>query len=318
MSRQPGNPSQVSLPDCDAPESVRRRPISLTSQNLFVAGFLLSTLVLSPSLVLARPEQAIPKKHPPARATSSGPSRYNDAPLDLTADRLPHNYSGRDPAALYRHLQTPPKGEFETTDAYAARTAYFGNPETFAVLLDDPLRIIAKYDADVEQLEVKVALDVFDNRRSDYSGTAFVLRDTVERRSYIGSNAFGARATIESIRHERYAIVPTNRRFGFRAGGMSSGISRSVYNAWLELTPVRARSLKDSLGAIIVCRIAFDDKPYAASDVHATEATITSPTEVLVEYKYVRARVLQLWLFDRSTGEILLKDTTEATDPQAD
>jgi hypothetical protein len=305
-------------------------------RSLLLLAFMF-TILTRTAAAQARPKHRV-QGRVPQTTTPTGPT-YSNAPLDLDADRLPPGYMGNDPVGIYNRLIPPRKSEFETTEAYTARTQYLTREETFAFLTGNwPVGFQTKYDADSKQMLVTVqgSSGVHEGYSVDRGRTAFVFRDDTVSSTYTGSNAFGAKVDVSSLSSQTYSLIPSCaycnglEHFG-QALKFSTGIATTrtylgtKYSVSLPLAPEVAEALsggfggggalahsRPRLGVLIVCKTDPGVQPVAVSGFEHFTPTMDTPIEHTTHHHYIKARVLQFWFFDRQTGEILLKDPVKA------
>ena len=254
------------------------------------------------------------------RATPVSP--YAITGLDTDIVRLPRNYRGVDPEALYKQLEKRSKesnkGEFETTVAFNARRQREQAEKVVGPLgLGDLIPIVAEsngglegveanYDADAEELMVyfeskapKIGVGVDLNRRA--ARLRFDLHPTT---TYVGMNAYGAKAVIEKKVAYIYSLLFENisafsgspvDRYSDSGGGI---LSR------LKLPPTSAREAKEKLRVLFLVRLSL---PLIEKGYMSKKPTISEPTEYFVVYHHLVANVEQIWLYNFDTGEVYKK-----------
>ena len=220
---------------------------------------------------------------------------YSNELFDPTLPDLPPQFRGASLQQLTSAVATAPKGEFETTAQYEARTKPTLGGVIYGFVLE-PGNAFLKYDADVQTFRLQIVLDfgVSIGYKRDYNSKALVIsRAEVSRREYEASNAYGAKATVSSTHHNIYALLPTNLR--------SNTITAEV-PASLDVAP----SLKPSLRVLAVfeCSGASDA---VVSGVYHLEPEISSPVETFHHYTYLRGTLLSIWVYSQDSGRILGK-----------
>ncbi len=246
-----------------------------------------------------------PKTAEAATATSNSPAAasisYDVKPFDLTAKTLPLGYRGHSFRKMYESaVLVPPKGEFETTAEYQqrAKRTFDGS---YAFVLGERA-VSATYDADQEVMQVVIRTDGFRpgvGVRDTENGYTVESKKTSER-EYIASNAFGASVNVTSTSYDTWGIIP-------RPGPLSGGATFAI-----KLARPEAQRTKSNLRAMVVGRIAREQEAPISTNSESNglwfaEAKIDSPSEIHERQFLLRMELIDLWVFDTTTGAILAK-----------
>lgn len=232
---------------------------------------------------------------------------YDTASFDLSTQKLPQNYNGHDIEKVYIALrQVPEKDEFETTEAYKKRLQAATPPSLYA-FRDEP--VYSEYNADTEMLEIPLYLRTA-NVRDASCTVAGIITKRIENpvKKYTGKTAFGVEVEVEKHSGEEY---------GFAFGSDNIGGYDSDFGfIKIRLAPDAAKSQKDNLAMIYVCKIRASDDAltFAFLDLELQTATISNPVEEDYTQHYVFADLLEIWVYNYLTGEILSK--TKAPKPR--
>lgn len=279
-------------------------------------------LGLTIACLLASDSDAAQKQRSGTRPrAAAAKSVFVDAEPDLTLDRLPPNFRGQDPRAVYRNLaaRQVQKGEFETTAAFDARAlATQGDVgiRRYAFACDvDPYHVgLADYDADRGVLRTTTLLD-----RGCLTLSSVILR----KNSYRARNAYGVAVTVDATESEDYRLL-----FGHPQRARRRG---SLFDEVLEISERGGRSLE--LSVPLAADIASRDKnllrmlvigravsSYSSSfaapatsngmvseDVEWTRPTIGSPEKTDTRVKFIHFAIDEIWLFNSATGEVRAK-----------
>lgn len=257
-------------------------------------------------------------------------------PFDINKEKLPPNYKGTPIDRLYSlFVKMAPlkKEEFETTAEYETKIAAAVHGDIYAFIIDQKpgLHIpTVSYDADKQKFQIGVRTDwLSPNTNEDYRASFIVKSVNDSSSSYIGSNAYGATRKVTDLRATRYGLALVNQQdFGssdsddkkhdFLKTPMTS--LRTV-NIEISIPPDKARTLKDSIGILLVCKPILykvdakishrkgNDLIFEQYDF--SEATINSPSSHTYEQKYINVEILALWIYDIRTGEVILKKAIE-------
>lgn len=225
------------------------------------------------------------------------------AVVDTSAITLPPNYQGTDIRALYRKLAIPPKGEFETTQAYQERAAKVPTG-IWAFVIEGseeyPLKWV--YNADQSTFFVRI----FTRDSGVVSGKIDVKQISKYEGQYVGTNALGVSKTIKKYLNKTWSIL---------FDGELPGYYYTVVDMAILIKPERAPAMKERLSVLVVCQTGMASIPgeRTSSDSLAVrqmykEPTIDSPYEITSYfYEIPHTKVLAFWVFDKKTGEILCK-----------
>jgi len=204
-----------------------------------------------------------------------------------------------------------PKDEFETTDAYIARIDAVPVDSSEVVFVKvgmfDPLSSLVSYDADSQELTISLdAVNVMDmvspGIALDQYSCLPVLRTAHRQSQSIGSNAFGAAKVIQETNSTFYGLVPTNDL------GCDSGVGQSI-SFKLGMLPDDARRISRYANATLFLgryeRTTGHTAAFSGSNY--SKPTMDSPYEETINANCVSMRLESVWLFDRRTGDVLLK-----------
>lgn len=198
---------------------------------------------------------------------------------------------------LYQQISTAaaPKGEYETTAQWQARTAKAGGiPTTIAAAVPVAEPASGKYDADAGTYTFDDGdLLLASRNEATALGTEYGLREslTLSRKMAIGQNAFGAKAKMETVQSADYFFM--YRDLYAKAAPFSLQFTRS---------PAEMKSLRPRLQVVLAGSL----KPQAfEKSSHYFQATFDSPTEDFGPSFYIFANAVCVGLRDSKTGEIL-------------
>jgi hypothetical protein len=234
---------------------------------------------------------------------------HTTKPIDLNSSKLSAHYLGHDPKVLYDKLlemkQNINKSEFETTEQYNTRTLSDKKRPILGVLgLDDfyTLNISphSKYDADNSTMTTliiaKESTDWF-MPGNQVSINAKELKN--KKKSYIGTNAYGASVEVENTYSLKSGLVVIN----------SDGLglkNKYIYEYILtNISADMAKSLKDKLRVLLIFKL---HEPYTSPGYLEKKATIDYPYSETEEYYYIHGEIKEAWVYNYSTGDILLKE----------
>jgi len=233
-------------------------------------------------------------------------------------DQLPPGYLGNDAESLLRVIEarqkSQVKGEFETSERYAARIKRENaQPLLGSIKLDDVLAFKVdqpecRYDPDAGIMKFYVTTGgAWDEAQQLTSGKLAVqLKAHTTVHQYLGSNAFGVTVRVkdEHIKSVKLGIV-NSQEFDLRDKDNPDepALADSFYSE-LKMTPDEARKLKKTAKALVIG--VLDDTPASKGDL-VGEPTITSPKGFFEEIRYLNLKVSEIWIYNPETGRVLLK-----------
>jgi hypothetical protein len=230
------------------------------------------------------------------KAMPSPVPAYSQTQFDPTALRLPPHFMGNDIIRLYKAfavLRTAEKGEFETTDQFnkrieLAESKLFMGSKTETATLSFVVPVTSEYDADNEMLVVQI----HGGPDRDNAGSIRV-KESKSVRSYVASNAFGAKIAVHATYIDSYLLLIKNTNQFLNADFSSS----------IKMLPNEARTIKGTLSALAVCSITKGDT-LIDKDASLKEPTFNDPHELFEQFWFVKTNLLALWLFDSASGKV--------------
>jgi TonB family protein len=291
---------------------------------------LIATVFLIPMiLVSALSSERLKKERPSAanKPSLTAKSGYLSAPFDPDIQEIPVPYLGHDIERLYLTLEnrtrTQQKDEFETTEQYRLRLAKADRPLFGSVNRDAVLVFVATpditYDADTRTVTV-----VFETLEVDYDRKRFGIlirnRDLI-RKKVLGQNAFGAKFEFERILTEQFGLAIHNlssfqtenvNPYSLGATIQPLKIKGPAVVQRITLEPEQARAIKNKITGLILAKLT---PPYVSNNTVHEEATIRSPWEFFQKEYDVDVDLHQIWLFNKTTGEVMAKVSPSVVAP---
>jgi hypothetical protein len=276
--------------------------------------------------VAAMAEDAKPAESGNARPVEAAAAPAPAPRFDVDAAKLPASYDGSDIVALFSALaEKAPlkKGEVEATADWEKRAASAVTDEIYALRYNEKASLfglLISYDADAQKFNIRVQTEYTDAQK--FYRPCVVLKKTGEQEStYVATNAFGAQRTVTKRTGTMFGIAPVNYKALGSTWQYSASHKKPAGPAGrllldLPATPDRAKALKDNLAVLLVSKLALykeDRSPFRngndllVTDFDFREPTMTFPLHESFERKFINAKVLAVWLYDRASGEILLK-----------
>jgi hypothetical protein len=270
-------------------------------------------LCLPPDTALAAKKRAAAHQ-PPAQAA------WVPQPFPAGTDPLPPRYSGLNPARTWALLKSKAdsvtKGEYETTQEYEARIASGGvdiaplstNVE-YAFFLTS---VKPAYDADTGAytvLDYGFCQEAYNFGASAGWVTCKIAAVTREEDTYVGSNAYGAKAAIDRTTGKDFGIA-VRRDSSFFESDIFDHTIESKYQTSFDLkstanVPVeKARTLAGyDIGVLLVGKI-VSPKMVEGKAV-LIEPTISKPTDIFITLDTAPFLPTRFIFYVVQTGEIL-------------
>ncbi len=232
---------------------------------------MLRTTILLITLPLAASAQSTQQQSHGSASPSKVTPIYSRVPFDINATQLPAHFKGHDIALLYRafqRIESVDKSEYETTERFNERVAtltlkpVIGTISAKSTLAFVALDLVADYDADHELLTAGVrgsfsTIQPFvrvaglGRRIRSLGRPSIVIKQSVSKSRYIGSNAFGASAIINKAKVSQFHIAISNQN-DFSTASTTEG-SNTTIGTTIAIDSDRARRMKTTLAALVVC-----------------------------------------------------------------
>lgn len=244
---------------------------------------------------------------------------WSPMPYDESVDHLPAGYFGTDPFKFYvlfkSRAQMASKGEFETSNQFAERTADLdqilapiSTKISYAFMVES---FQPKYDADTESFTFN---EFTDSYRCHPSGLAGLNREfricnialiNMTKDQYKGSNSFGVSRLIKRIRGINFSIAlpSSHAAIGQVFTRPSSYFDDITFSDKLHVPLEKAKALKGKIGVLFVGAIC-DTKLIEGQPI-ITEPTISNPRDVIIETTALPFDLKRIVYYVISTGEIL-------------
>ena len=175
----------------------------------------------------------------------------------------------------------------------------------------------------VKRQDFLIKLSIDDSKLANY--TTILISSISGRSSYIGQNAFGAKANVKSVQETDYGLalsdISDQRNDAERRKKASStrGIDppasasrtsenySSMFSLSIPVKPGAAKTLKGDLAFYV--DVALTDSDTVKGSIldisHVTEATISSPSEYYQLGRYLLSNIKEVGVYRKSTGEVL-------------
>ena len=242
---------------------------------------------------------------------------------------IPSNFVGHDFKSIYEFLfnskSSLEKDEFETTAQFENRinnrtSIKIGNNLTAANELifvyrptDSSLNgLTSKYDADNRLLTITIHMSKYetykfrsigaDNPKLTLYRTEVTPHSFEKDRSYAAQSAFGVKTVVTQYFYNNYYLAISNID---EFEGHDLRLLSAEIQVKLELAAEKAKTLKENLGALYITELMHPF--YTIGGRELQSPTVADPTKTNVLDHYLVVRVKSIWIFDRTTGEVLRK-----------
>lgn len=284
-------------------------------------------------------KQTITIKETPATSVSKPPPTYLSVAFDMNTERIPIPYLGHDIEQVYnafdRRKKAERKDEFETTDQYQKRLSGQSSEPLFGSVGPDAILAFvvspsSQFDADSQTLTVSLGTSpVWQSVQIDRSrlGVRIKRGETTKQKS-IGQNAYGAKVEIEETHAKGFELAIHNQRsfeketvlseyekesqrrmaemrakYNLPAISLDMG-GETVFVQRINMGPTEAKAAKDKIAALILAKPITPNISYGAI---LRKATFKDPTEFFHQMYYVDVDLLEIWIYDKLTGELITK-----------
>jgi hypothetical protein len=290
-----------------------------------VVAVFLSVMVLGQGQRRQRPAPAPPPQ--PSKAVPVASTVPDIRSFDIQVDKLAPGFTGHNIKAIFNDLVTKKnnalKGEFETTAEFEARLQRQAQEPILGKLdRNGYFAFVIKntsgetfYDADLQVMTIAIALHSGDESIYKNSNKkALVSQAESKREQYEGSNAYGAKATVTRHLGINYDVAFSNySRFGVSkyidSGTRSRGhtedfFAKDVFMVRIPMDVALAKEVKSKLQILAIVKLL---EPYTYEGSFYDKPTISRPDEYFIQYHFLNTELLELWIFDESTGKVFSK-----------
>jgi len=271
-----------------------------------------STLNCSAPASAERPTTGGEKNEPAARAERIAAS------FDQTSWSLPPKFQGDDPKRMANRFSNVTKSEFETTAQFEQRKqAAAPSGDLVFVIPPAPFETKtgweAKYDADAQKLRIIVRFYGYvEDDHQRHVNTLELRSEAYSAGEHLATNAFGAVTEVSSSVGQRYGIAVSPDHWLFEKHIMENGhkfeadnlSDLPIYRLNVSMPAEKAAALKPNLSLLFVCRLT---EPKLITQLGGHEATLDAPYESAISSEYFPVEVKQVWVYDLSSGKVLLK-----------
>lgn len=247
-------------------------------------------------------------------------------PFDLSVKVLPKDFRGNNQKELFEKLvsitEKNKKDEFETTQQWEQRKQKSLSQNIYgSIKIDSPIAFVKDnsnatydfnfvYNADRKSADIEFSV----YHRRDELGDNKVERYTLDldkisssASPYIGENAYGAKTNATMIISNRIRLIFTDYDdyLPILMTEKYHPVQRIVLN---NVDIEKAKSLKTNASLLFIVKLV---SPYAAITENHIQATRDFPTGGSLTSSNFIASIMDIWVYDSSTGEVFQKIITD-------
>jgi len=252
-------------------------------------------------------------------------------PVNLSLTMLPKNYTGHDLRSIYealkRRKENTKKDEYETTEHHKQRFQDEDRQPLIGTLtVNDLFSFVVipfkRFNADSQTLTMLVSANhVVEGE--DYSTEVGIYGPELyyDKSTYIGSNVYGESREIVKIRREWVVLAFSNALSEFP---LKKEKDTDTYG-WFEfvlrnITPETAKAIRENLHIAFIYKLEpvevinyLDelDLSYLSMGALYNKPTTDNPGDIGDTFQNVHAVSKEIWIFNKTNGQILLKVKTD-------
>jgi hypothetical protein len=296
-------------------------------RNIYAMMIKIAALLLLSTLSTGEINAQTSPKHRTAPAAG-----FLKTSFDTSSDRLSPGFKGHDFDAVWLALrsraETFEKSAYETQEAYEERLSLTMAAElspslpisikegvwAFVTGPSEVAELASDYDAETQQQSIYLPYTPGDENSKNGGPNVWKLSTSFQSRgSYVGTNAFGASARVSRTHYiERNLAAnmplwlfhksssPWDTDFSDPTEEQIKGSRKVAFS----MSPAFAETHSKQIRCIIIGTLKL---PLTDEEKDLTEATISEPAEVTTLRENIFMDIKEVWFFDQSTGEILLK-----------
>jgi len=288
-------------------------------ENKIIKSFLVNSITTSPTVINESNQNRAEEK------------KKIDFSNYKSIDKLPSDFQANNIVDVYAHLSEiiPIKSEFETNAEYQKKIKTISINDIYGFLLEPTSKKVnISYNAENKTIIIKL---LGKTRKCGWY-SILLSRDELQYGSYVGSNAFGVTKEINKMKISNHYIAFKNVS-GLVLEKEEYGDDYKI-NFKFSLEPQIAEELVtgNKLAIFLLCKPILVSKPPETSDVlsknydakweyrgaktdpffvyssaYELKPTIDNPREGYAEYNYINSALLEIWILNVSTGDIIKK-----------
>jgi hypothetical protein len=257
------------------------------------------------------------------------PLEYDTLPFDITREQLPHAYGGHNAQVIYNSVQNSMAKGARAGEAGGQGQGMTGLPAAL------PLTEVLKAGS-IYAFQVKPA-DISYSKREQMmrvycqlwtvlaGGTADKVKSgfridyipQVDNR-YVTTAADGTKIEIEEVKFREYTVafenlgefpvekssLPAKQVKDKPVISLDDALKGETIVAGIPAAKAEEGRQERNIRLLVVCNLV---EPYVTSETMNKKGTPEKPGEYLAQHRYLQVRLLELWFYDASTGEVFTK-----------
>jgi len=240
-------------------------------------------------------------------------------PFNSDTMTLGPGYSGADAAVIAEAIQasgiTSPKGEYETSAAYAERQRTAVRPsQPIAFLLNTRdgfgvgSIVSTAYNAEKQILSIRLQLSEKKIGGREIFGT-YDLSDSILQSDHSpGTTAFGVTADVTNLITKSYSVAIDNGTWLTRRTP-GYALEPAKTDLPIKLPPEKAKDLAAHFGVLLVGNL---HAPWITQDLTGSSPTLALPIKSADIHIYLHVEPTSLWVFDKRNGKVLFKFSAQS------
>jgi hypothetical protein len=248
------------------------------------------------------------------------PMEYDNAPFDITRERLSEAYGGHNIQAVYNTVRTSLQKAAQVSEAGQSREtiplAWTQKDDSIFAFQVKPAEVA--YDKHGQNIRVSCQVwSILTQGRPDRTKRGFRIA-YVPRvdHTYTYTGSDGKKTEIEEVKFREYTVAFGNlgafsverhaeqAKGASAAGALDESLRSETIVARISAAKKEADRFKPNIRLLVLCRLA---EPYVSSETVDVRGTPEKPGEYLAQHEYLHIRLLELWLYDAYAGKILMK-----------
>lgn len=240
---------------------------------------------------------------------------YLDTSFDMSIEKVIVPCLGHDIEQVYnffnKQKKSAHKDEFETTEQYQKRLSDQEAEPLFGSVGKDALLAFvvipqSNYNADSRTLTVSIeTCHVWKENRRDKSKLGLDIKNAqYTKKKSMRQNAYGASVEVETTHIKDFQLAISNQSSFETEILLEHHLTKTIFVKRIDMEPAEAKAAKNNFAALILVR---PIAPYISDGVFLTEATFEKPFEFYCQYYYVDVSLLEIWIYDKLTGNVITK-----------
>jgi uncharacterized membrane protein len=238
--------------------------------------------------------------------------KVEEIPFALSLSNLSPNYQGSDIETVYKSInqtvakEGQSKGEFETTEEYNKRIRSL-KAKTFGIFAFKR-NVNSKYNADEEVFNISLNINTLEgiviNDTSYVKEYLEIKEMSIVDGKYVGQNAFGATTDVTTVKNHIYGLTIGTFDYNKTLGREK----REFFSFNIKIPRDKAVAIKKDIMALII----FEPQSTSFDSIYSIP-TFNKPIRRIDYYRGLDGKLIAIWIYNKQTGEILLKKDIESS-----